>query len=118
MKETPPNEFRVRVGPVASIDAVGMIGVFIVPIKNDLFTVVVNDDRFDKKWEHVSVSLMHRCPTWDEMCFIKNLFFEEEETVVQFHPKKSEYKNLHPYCLHLWRDTTKEFELPPSIYVA
>src|SRR5262245_54586743 len=26
-------------------------------------------------WDHVSVSLSHRCPTWDEMCWVKDLFF-------------------------------------------
>lgn len=118
MKKTPPNEFRVRMGPLTTFDIVGMLGVFIVPINNVPFTVVVNDDRYDKKWEHVSVSNMLRCPTWEEMCYIKNLFWDEDETVVQFHPKQSEYKNMHPYCLHMWKDTTKEFELPPSIYVA
>ena len=25
-------------------------------------------------WDHVSVSLADRCPTWAEMCFIKDLF--------------------------------------------
>lgn len=25
-------------------------------------------------WEHVSVSLGHRCPTWYEMCFVKKSF--------------------------------------------
>ena len=25
-------------------------------------------------WEHVSVSLQNRCPTWDEMCRIKDIF--------------------------------------------
>ena len=39
---------------------------------------------------------------------------EEEETVVQFHPKKSEYVNTHPYCLHLWRRQSEEYELPPK----
>ncbi len=24
-------------------------------------------------WEHVSVSLPRRCPTWDEMCLIKDI---------------------------------------------
>lgn len=58
-------------------------------------------------WEHVSVTPSNQqrksCPTWDEMCEIKDMFFEDEEQVVQFHPKKSEYVNIHPYCLHLWR---------------
>lgn len=55
------------------------------------------------QWEHVSVSLEHRCPTWEEMCIVKNLFWDEEETVIQIHPPRSQYVNYHPFCLHLWR---------------
>jgi hypothetical protein len=54
-------------------------------------------------WEHVSVSINRRMPNWTEMCFVKDLFWDEEETVMQLHPPKSAYVNLHPYCLHLWR---------------
>lgn len=54
-------------------------------------------------WEHVSVSLPHRCPTWEEMVRIKNLFWREDEAVMQLHPPKSDYVNFHPYTLHLWR---------------
>ena len=71
-------------------------------------------------WEHVSVSPFHlkRCPTWEEMCAVKNLFFEPEERVVQYHPPESEYVNMHPYCLHLWRPTGGvEFPHPPAIMV-
>lgn len=64
-------------------------------------------------WEHVSVSLPKRCPTWDEMCFVKALFWEPEETVVQFHPAEAEYKNLATTCLHLWKDTRVGHALPP-----
>ena len=123
MKTTPPNEFRVSRKDVPhpllnTSDKDGMMGVFHIPHNGETFTVVVNDSRVDNKWEHVSVSLNRRCPTWEEMCYIKSLFWEEEETVIQFHPKKSQYRNLHPYCLHMWRDVTKEHELPPAIYVA
>jgi hypothetical protein len=54
-------------------------------------------------WEHVSVSTPSRCPNWLEMCFCKNLFWAGEDTVIQYHPAKSEYINLHPFTLHLWR---------------
>ena len=37
-------------------------------------------------WDHVSISLKNRCPNWTEMCFVKDLFFEPEETVMQLHP--------------------------------
>ena len=49
------------------------------------------------------------------MSKIKDLFFEENETVIQFHPKKSEYVNISNNCLHLWKPINKEIELPPTI---
>ena len=70
-------------------------------------------------WEHVSVSRLDSIdsPIWQHMCIVKDLFWDEEDVVVQFHPKKSEYINNHPGCLHLWRKQGHEFELPPSIMV-
>lgn len=70
-------------------------------------------------WEHVSISLNFRDPTWDEMCYFKSLFWDEEDFVVQMHPPKSDYVNNHPYCLHLWRKAgTNDFcERPPSLLV-
>lgn len=56
----------------------------------------------DDHWEHVSVS-SKRTPTWDEMCYVKRLFWDDEETVIQYHPPKSEYVNMAKTCLHLWR---------------
>lgn len=71
-------------------------------------------------WDHVSVSLFHRsreCPTWAEMCLVKDLFGEPEARVVQFHPPSSEYVNTHAGCLHLWRWTGGEFPHPNPILV-
>lgn len=70
-------------------------------------------------WEHVSVSPFkkHITPSWDDMCKIKDMFFEEEETVVQYHPSKSEYVNNMPNCLHLWRPLVDVMPTPPSIMV-
>jgi len=72
---------------------------------------------FGGGWEHASVSLRKRCPTWDEMCDIKDIFWGKDETVVQYHPPETEYVNNHPYCLHLWKKIGEEPELPPSIFV-
>lgn len=68
-------------------------------------------------WEHVSVSCERRCPNWQEMCFVKDLFWEAEEAVMQLHPPRSQWINQHPYCLHLRRPTESEIPLPPSIAV-
>lgn len=74
-------------------------------------------------WEHVSVSVQPgmtarpRCPSWEEMCFVKSIFWEEEDCVMQLHPPKSDYVNESPYCLHLWRPIGVEIPRPPAICV-
>jgi hypothetical protein len=57
-------------------------------------------------WDHVSVHVEGRCPIWGEMCFVKDLFFRDDEVVMQLHPAKSQYVNEHPFMLHLWRPQT------------
>lgn len=72
-------------------------------------------------WDHVSVSVLHesRCPTWEEMCFVKDLFWSENEPAMQLHPVKKDYINNHPHCLHLWRPQSAAnlIPLPPSFMV-
>lgn len=77
-------------------------------------------------WEHVSISLCkkargnkpksacRRVPNWEEMCYVKELFWSDEDTVIQYHPPKKDYINNHPYVLHLWRPTDKEIPRPPT----
>jgi hypothetical protein len=82
-------------------------------------------DGDDTGWEHVSVTVAYRVgnkwvertPKWDEMSWLKEQFWSDEECVVQFHPPKKDYVNVHNHCLHLWAVTTAEFPLPPTIYV-
>jgi hypothetical protein len=71
----------------------------------------------DWNWEHVSVSVRGRNPTWDEMCYVKNLFWDEEECVIQYHPPKDRYVNYHPFCLHLWRPLNAAVPMPPQILI-
>ena len=98
-------------------------GNFIIPSENRRFKYHVIASA-NAGWDHVSVSLitvnedhqLERCPKWSEMCFIKDLFFEDEEEAFQFHPKKSEYININPYVLHMWRPH-EDFLKPPSFMV-
>ena len=57
---------------------------------------------------------MERCPTWKEMCYVKDIFWNRDECVIQFHPPESEYVNTHPYCLHLWKSLTETHKTPPK----
>jgi len=81
-------------------------------------------------WEHLSVSIrkivsrvkgtakqVDRCPTWVEMCFVKNFFWGPEETVVQFHPAMADYVNNHEYVLHQWKLAGANFPTPEPILV-
>ena len=65
-------------------------------------------------WEHVSVSRRNRTPTWEEMAFVARLFFEPDETLIQYRPPADEYVNDHPFCLHWWRPIGVELPRPPK----
>ena len=108
-------EYSVIKGVLASSQDNGMNGAFVLPLPTGHFCSVVVSNEGD--WEHVSVSLPHRTPTWKEMCFIKDAFWYPDEAVMQLHPPKEDHINNHEYCLHLWRPLKADIPLPPSIYV-
>lgn len=91
-------------------------GAFKVYVEGKSFFVIASSGG---GWEHVSVHPKNqkRCPTWEEMCAVKDMFFELEEVVMQLHPAHSEYVSNHPYCLHLWRPLEREIPLPPVKFV-
>jgi hypothetical protein len=109
------DRLRVKTGPWAS-DLGAPYGFFFIPIGVGKTPLNVMSAPFDgeQEWEHVSVSLPTRCPTWEEMAYVKSLFWSPEDTVIQFHPPESQYVNNHPYCLHLWRNTKTEIPTPPT----
>ena len=93
-------------------------GIFDIPLSSEESAIAIADNGLsDLEWEHVSVSTAYRCLTWEEMCKIKDMFFFEDEVVMQLHPAKKNYVNFHDYTLHLWKPKTKEIPLPPSILV-
>jgi hypothetical protein len=106
---------RVRDGTHASSAKDGTNGVFFIRSPHGVNLKVIStngSDPCEEGWEHVSVSAENRIPTWAEMCMIKDLFWDKEECVVQFHPPKSQYVNCHPYVLHLWKPPF-DVPLPP-----
>lgn len=112
--------FESRLGGVPE-EHRGMVGVFTVPIKSSKrpLRVIVSTAQVPGSggWDHVSVSLPNRCPTWDEMDFIKRLFFAPHEVAIQLHPAESDHISNHKYCLHIWGNVEKEIPLPPPSFV-
>ncbi len=110
---------RVRIGYFKSSTG-DDFGAFFIdgPCNRKLQIIASNrDENIGINWEHVSVSLQNRCPNWEEMCFVKDLFGAPEECVMQFHPPRSRYVNNHQFCLHLWKPTDQEIPLPPEIAI-
>ena len=89
-------------------------GMFDIRHKGITFRVVATTG---DGWDHVSVSTQKRCPTWEEMDWIANLFFKPDEAAVQFHVPASDHINCHPHCLHWWRPLDALLPRPPSIFV-
>jgi len=95
-------------------------GYFMLQFKGTALRIIASDGvgwdelGFDPPvWEHVSVSTEFRTPWWDEMAYVRDLFWSDEELVLQFHVPKSMHINVHPFCLHLWRPIGVEIPLPP-----
>lgn len=111
----------------------GMNGLFEIPFANNpkVHFLAIASDGMDENhvsvgWEHVSVrarslnskdKMYERVPNWMEMCWLKELFFKDEECVVQFHPPKVDHVNIHPHVLHLWRFTGGIFPQPDKMFV-
>lgn len=131
------SQYRVRSGPLASRDDICNNGAFCIPFTEQplgilpaglaassittVFWVIVSDQ---DGWDHVSAHVAFptrnrdpRVPTWEEMCLVKSLFFDPEESAMQLHPKASKYINHHAYVLHLWRPHNRSIPMPPLYMV-
>lgn len=95
-----PEFARITTGRLASDKSNGNNGAFEIPCKHATVYCIASDGA---GWEHVSVHVEERfklrIPSWNEMCFVKNLFWSDQDLVVQYHPPKSEYVNNHPLCI-------------------
>lgn len=115
-------QFRRIMGIPWDAPAGTRAGVFYIPhVGNTQIIIIASSGSEEVPWEHVSLRVSgykgDRCPTWAEMCKVKDLFWDDDECVVQFHPPKSDYVNNHPHVLHLWKPINQTMPRPPSIAV-
>ncbi|WP_244549453.1 DUF7694 domain-containing protein [Bradyrhizobium erythrophlei] len=93
----------------------GHNGRFLVQGPSGCQLQLISYDGEQSGWEQVSVSTgRRRSPNWLEMCFAKDLFWDEEECVVQYHPPLSQYVKNDRWCLHLWKPKHEQVPAPPS----
>lgn len=105
-----PEKYRIISGGLATDSSYGNNGFFLVPFESFVLRVQASNGL---SWDHVSISLANRIPNWREMCFIKDMFFDPEDCVVQYHPPKNNYVNIHNNCLHLWKPQNEKLPIPP-----
>ena len=110
------NQCREKRGQFGTTPADGFNGLFWIPLNGLQVRCIASDG---EGWQHVSVSLVNSNmpPSWSIMCQVKELFWSDEDWVVQFHPAKSEYVNQHHGCLHLWRPLEQKLPIPDSLMV-
>ncbi len=115
-------KYRITSGPSASDKSLGNNGAFMIPHRGINYLCIASDGQ---GWEHVSVWLrdtkfqsLRRLPGWEEMCWVKDTFFRDDETVIQYHPAKDDYVDYAKYCLHLWRPLETLLPKPPPEFVA
>ena len=56
----------------------------------------------DEKWIHISFSREDRIPSWSDLTKVKNDFLGDEREAIKLIPKKNDYVNFDPFCLHIW----------------
>lgn len=86
-------------------------GYFEIEHEGNLFRAIASDG---EGWDHVSISLPDRCPTWAEMEYFRERFFEDHETVMQLSVPRADHINRSPTCLHLWRPQNDSIPRPPG----
>lgn len=89
---------------------------FKVKINYRLYNVIASNGG---SWDHVSIDPIHSAhtPTWDVMCVLKDICFNDDETVIEYHPSKENYVNIAENCLHLWRPQKQAIPAPPKLFV-
>lgn len=110
-----PEILRITTGPLASSRGLGNNGAFLVKVGPEGRTLAMIASDVEQ-WEHVSVSIPGHpvLPTWGEMCWVKNTFWDAEDCVVQYHPPKADYVNFCNTCLHLWAPIGLDVPRPPK----
>lgn len=65
-------------------------------------------DGVEQEWLHLSISRKSKMPEYADLQMVQRFFLDEGKPAYQVFPKKSEHRNLHNFCLHLWQPLTKD----------
>lgn len=122
------NARRVKEGPLKSSDTFGFCGAFYIPscFPGVMLGVIASDGSDWVKtglpppiFEHASVRVINeqRLPTWNEMDYVKKIFWSDDEVVAQLHVNDERKVQHRTDVLHLWKQIGQDYSLPPGICI-
>lgn len=101
--------------PYYSDETFGNNGLFSVRLnKKKKLRIIASDGG---GWDHVSVSLKDRVPSYFEMKLVRRLFWGDDDVIVEYHMGKTDHVNCNNNVLHLWRCQVGHFPTPPKLFV-
>lgn len=68
-------------------------------------------------WDHVSVSLATKTPTYQDMKMVRRIFFKDDEWALEYHPPPKDYISVNDNVLHMWRPQSGTIPTPPKYMV-
>lgn len=124
------NQFRVTEGEGASTDADGMNGNFTFKV-GDAIVQVSSVQNSPEGWNHVICAAFEhpksniisrltaqqprpRMTNGEETMAVKRLFFEDDETVVEYWPKKGSFLPMSLHARHLWQRIHSDVATPEN----
>lgn len=111
-------EIKNRVSGVQELDVIGVhlyAGRMFDIESHKIINVTFGFD--EDGYEHAAVSFGNgrKPPTWDIMCKVKKSLWNDDETVVQIHPRETEYfhgfKGACLEVLHMWRPVNGDWSI-------
>lgn len=84
-------------------------GCFMFPQKG-LFVIISAGEG----WEHASVSRKSRMPSYEDMVFVAEQFWDKDDTLMQLRVPAEDHVNVSNFCLHWWRPIEEEIPRPPG----
>lgn len=71
--------------------------------RTDGLSIISGEENHDGEWWlHVSCAKKNKLPTWYDLKEVKKYFIGEDKKAIQILPAKTEFINIHKFCLHLF----------------
>lgn len=73
------------------------------PRTNGLAAIIDTLTIDGREWRHLSVSRRSRTPSHEDMMAAAEAFLDRDHVALSIYPRRSEWVNVHEFCLHLWQ---------------